>query len=252
MVWRLLMKIEHCRKVNNSMYELILSDGRKLNLYDDVILKYELLLKRDIDDTLLEAVMNENKYFDFYYLSLKYIKARRRSTKEVYDKLFDSGCTKSQLFDILNKLISQGYLNDADYANSFCHEQIITTSRGPLKIKMELLKKGIEATIAEEAMQQYTDDIQREKVEKIISKMIKSNRTRSSIELEKKIVNDLLSKGFSKEIVLDVYNEYDVSDDSDIREKEYQKLYKKLSRKYSGKELELKIKEKMYQKGFKV
>ena len=31
--------------------------------------------------------------------------------------------------------------------------------------------------------------------------------------------------------------------------KEYDKLYKKLSRKYSGNELEYKIKEKLYQKG---
>ena len=37
----------------------------------------------------------------------------------------------------------------------------------------------------------------------------------------------------------------------DLAKKEYDKLYKKLSRKYSGQELEFKINQKLYQKGFK-
>ena len=41
-------------------------------------------------------------------------------------------------------------------------------------------------------------------------------------------------------------------DDSISYQKEYDKLYKKLSRKYEGATLEYKIKEKLYQKGFKI
>ena len=42
---------------------------------------------------------------------------------------------------------------------------------------------------------------------------------------------------------------YNFNDTSDIAKREYEKLYTRLSRKYSGKELEYKIKEKLYQKG---
>ena len=44
----------------------------------------------------------------------------------------------------------------------------------------------------------------------------------------------------------------DVSfNDSSLREKEYNKLYNKLSKKYSGRELEYRIKQGLYQKGFR-
>ena len=43
----------------------------------------------------------------------------------------------------------------------------------------------------------------------------------------------------------------DFPSDDDIAKKEYDKLYKKLSRKYSGSELELKIKQKLFQKGLR-
>ena len=44
-------------------------------------------------------------------------------------------------------------------------------------------------------------------------------------------------------------NNHEFKDDSDIAKKEYEKLYKKLSSKYEGAELEFKIKQKLYQKG---
>ena len=39
------------------------------------------------------------------------------------------------------------------------------------------------------------------------------------------------------------------TDTKDIQKREYDKLYRRLSKKYSGRELEYKIKEKLYQKG---
>ena len=47
----------------------------------------------------------------------------------------------------------------------------------------------------------------------------------------------------------DIINDYDYSDNKDLYKKEYDKLYRKLSKKYEGKELEYKINERLYQKG---
>ena len=55
--------------------------------------------------------------------------------------------------------------------------------------------------------------------------------------------------GYDVDLINRVISEYDFSNDKDMVKKEYDKLYKRLSRKYSGNELEYKIKEKLYQKG---
>ena len=67
--------------------------------------------------------------------------------------------------------------------------------------------------------------------------------------LKNKIVNDLINNGYSYDIIQKVINNYEFGNDSLLAKKEYDKLYKKLSRKYSGSELAYKIKEKLYQKG---
>ena len=41
-----------------------------------------------------------------------------------------------------------------------------------------------------------------------------------------------------------------IKDDKELVKKEYDKIYKKLSKKYSGSELEYKVKQKMYSLGF--
>ena len=57
-----------------------------------------------------------------------------------------------------------------------------------------------------------------------------------------------INQGFCKEDILIFIDELKV-DEKSIYEKEYQKLYNKLSKKYEGYELENKIKQKLYQKG---
>ena len=64
-------------------------------------------------------------------------------------------------------------------------------------------------------------------------------------------MQDLQNKGFYKEHINIILNEFNFNDDQDIYEKEYQKQKKKLSRKYSGEELEYRIKINLLKKGFK-
>ena len=57
--------------------------------------------------------------------------------------------------------------------------------------------------------------------------------------------------GYSGKLIDKVLSSFDFSNDSELAKKEYDKLYRKLSRKYSGSELKQKIREKMYMKGLK-
>ena len=79
--------------------------------------------------------------------------------------------------------------------------------------------------------------------------MLKSNRTKGGSVLRKKITNDLVNLGYDTELIYKVLSKYDFNDTSEIAKKEYDKLYKKYSRKYEGEELNYKIKQAMYQKG---
>ena len=149
----------------------------------------------------------------------------------------------------VDKLISQGYLNDRSFAKSFINNKIITTNNGPYKIRRELGEHRVDSNIIEEELVVFDEDTQLEKIRKVATRLYNSNRNKGGSILKKKIVNDLVNLGYDSLIISKVINDFDFSNDKDIAKHEYEKLYKKLSRKYEGKELEYKIKEKLYQKG---
>ncbi len=242
------MKIISYKKKKNGIYEVLLENNEKVELYEDVILKYNLLISKEID-------LNDKKLFDYntechvYYLGLKFLKNRTRSRKEVIDKLKDYDIEVVE--KVVNKLQSQGYINELFFANSFLNNKLITTNNGPKKIRKDLQDKGINNNIIDEVMINYTDQMQQEKIKKIVNRMIKSNRNNGNIVLKKKIQSNLIIQGFSKNNIDLVLANTSFPSDLEIAKKEYDKLYKKYSSKYSGSELELKIRQKLFQKGLK-
>ena len=244
------MKIEKFKKLKNGVYELQLDNYDKILTYEEVILKYELLINREISSKTLKEINELNSYYECYYRALRLINKKAYTRKELFIKLKDEELDFDTINKALNELEKQGYLNDKVYSNGFVNNKIITTTHGPNRIKKELSDRGVDSKIISEVMENYTEEIELEKIEKIVKRQLKSNHNKSNSYMIRKIKNELLSEGFRNDLVEQVISNANISDDSDIREKEYNKIKNKLSKKYSGKELEYKIKEKMALKGF--
>jgi regulatory protein len=243
------MKIIKYRKGSQGLYKVELEDGRVLSLYEEVILKFELLLTREILDKDIDFINKFNQECEVYYVALNSIKSRFKSVYDTKEFLLKKEYPVDMIDIAVDKLVKQGYLNDKSFAKSFINNQIVTTNKGPNKIKKELIEHRIDSNIIDEEINVYEDDIQLEKIEKIASRLFKSNRTRGGAVLKRKIINDLIMLGYDNYLVNSVVEKFDFTNDKDLVKKEYDKIYKRLCNKYSGKELEYKIKEKLYQKG---
>ena len=244
------MKIEKISKKKNGLYEVFLDNKTSINLYDDIILKYELLLKKEIDNAKLTKLLKENTYLESYHKALKFINVKLRTSSEIKNKLKDYDT------DVINytidRLTKEKLLNNELYIKAYVNDAINLKLIGPYKIKMELKKLGFK----EDEINNYLDTIELnvwyDKIRKYVKKKININSNLSSKMLKLKIINDLQNKGFSKDNIMDIIDEFSFCDNKDVYEKEYLKLKNKLSKKYDGDELEFQIRIKMYQKGFKV
>jgi len=241
------MKITKYKKSTNGRYIVSLEDDSKLSLYEETILEFNLLLTKNIDD--IEEITNFNMQYEAYYLALKSINSRFKSEDEVRKTLKNKEYNSEIIEFVIDKLVKQGYLNDQLFAKLYINNQIVTTSRGPLRIKKDLLDKGVSNSIIDEELIEFNEDLQLEKIDKFINKSIKSNHSRGGVILKSKIFNDLKTLGYDSSVINKIINDYDYSDNKDLYKKEYDKLYRKLSKKYEGKELEYKINERLYQKG---
>lgn len=243
------MKIIKYKKTTKGKYKIYLDDGRELLLYEDAILKFELLLKKEILEKDLMEVELFNQECDVYHVALTSINNRFKSVYDTREFLIKKEYPLEMIDRAIEKLEKQGYLNDRSFVKSYINNQIVSTNKGPYKIKRELSEHRVDSNIVDEELVIFDEDSQLEKVRKVATRFYNSNRNRGGAVLKKKIVNDLVNLGYDNSIISKVIEEFDFSNNKDIAAREYEKLYKKLSRKYEGKELEYKIKEKLYQKG---
>lgn len=243
------MNIVNFKRLKNGMYKVRLNDNSEISLYQEVILEYELLLKKNVSDEMFLEIDSLNKKWEVYYVGLKLLKSRFRSREELFDLLVKKEYSNDDICDALDKLEKQGYINDLTFSKSYINNQILTTNRGPRRIINDLLGKGVSQDIIDKTIVEFDCDLEKNKISKQVDKLIKSNRNKSGKVLKMKIINDLLKLGYSRDIIVEIVDKREFSVSKDLIKKEYDKLYRKYSKKYSGSELEYKIKQKLYQKG---
>lgn len=242
------MKVEKIKKLKSGKYKIELDNNDKLVTYDDVILNNNLLFDKNLSNELLNKLNVETKYYDIYNRSIKYISIKMRSKleMEIYlDKLKIDNEDKQKIID---NLINIGLINDLNFTKAFISDKINLSNVGPNKIKQDLLNNNIDINIINEELYKYDENIFDNKIDYLISKKIKNTKY-SNYVLKQKILNELLNLGYDKNQILTRLNNYNLSD-SGVLDKEVEKLYNKLSKKYSGYELKSKIKAKLYQKGY--
>ena len=243
------MKILKFKKKPNGKYSVFLEDGREFVYYEDIILQYELLLKKEIDEKDLESIYNANLEYDVYYVALNSIKSRFKSVFELREFLNKKEYPEEMIDKAIDKLIKQKYLDDRMFAKAYINTQMMTSSHGPIRIKNDLYQKKVPSSIIEEEIQVFDLELQEEKIRKLIERMMKSNHTRGGVVLKQKIVDDLKTQGYEYEVISPIISTYHFENDKELAKKEYDKLYRKYSQKYEGYELKSKIREKLFQKG---
>lgn len=201
------MEIIKYIKLSSGKYKVLFNNKKELILYESVIIDTNLLYKKEITSEEYNNLVSLNNYQDIYNKVIKYIGIRLRSKKEITDYLKKMDLSIEVVDDILNKLISNKYIDDERFSQAYIKDKYNFSNNGPYKIINELVKLGIDKDIA----YTYTFDIiinEEEKINKLINKYVKSDKKHDWYYLRNKIYNNLINLGYSKEIVISILNNY--------------------------------------------
>ena len=245
------MKIIKYEKKKNGMYQVFFDNDYNVDLHEEIILKYGLLIKKVASEKELDKMVDENKKYIAYNMSIKYLTNKMRSIKEMKEYL-NKNFDRVTVENVIDILIKEKYLDDLQYSKAFINDKKILSNDGPNKIRNKLNELGIDREIIENNIGLFTIDEQKEKIKKIADKQISTNKNKSAYILKNKIVEYLYNLGYDKSLILDYIDKVQIKDDKDLKKKEYDKIYKKLAKKYSGNELEYRVKQKMYSLGFSI
>ncbi len=243
------MKISKITKLKDGMYKLKLDEKQELKVHEDLILKYNILTKKELNEETKELLTEENKIYEIYNVALKYIKIRIRSIKELETYLKKKQFDVDKTQEAIAILKKQGYLNNDIYVKALINDKIRLSNDGPLKIKEILRSNDIAENIITEALTIFDEDLEIDRIKKLIDKQVRRNHNHSTMMLKNKIKQNLINLGYHSNLINSELNKLSTND-RELYKKEYDKIYNKLSRKYQGKDLEYRIKQKLYQKGF--
>lgn len=245
------MKILKYEKKKDGMYQVFFDNGYNVDINEELILKNELLIKKEVTEDELDKIVKDNEKYIAYNYSIKYISVKMRSKKEIREFLKKKNINDNYIDEVILMLEKGKYLDDFKYAECYVNDRIHLSNDGPNKIRLKLKELEISDEDISNALELFDMEIQKGKIDKLIEKQVNSNRTKSSYMLKNKIISYLSSLGYQKDVIFNSLNNIDIKNDNQLYKKEYEKVYNKLSRKYSGDELLYKVRQKMYSLGFK-
>ncbi len=240
------MKIIKYKKLKSNKYDVYLEDGNKITLYEDVILQEELLLKKEIKD--INELLKKNDYYAISEVALKRLSHHVESVKGMREYLLKKGYDLKDIEENLSSLEKKGYLNDAYYAKCYINNQINLSNDGPLKIIKNLEENGISEDYYQDLLNKY-HNLWSERINKYLQKQLKINK-KSNYYFKNKMLMNLINLGYEREMINESLSHIYINNLDELKKKEEDKIRLKLSRKYEGEELERKIREKLYQRGF--
>lgn len=245
------MKIKNYKKIKNNSYQISFTDKKEdIILYDDIILKYNLLIKKEIGKKELFELLKENETLTCYYKAIQYLTNKNRSKKEIRDYLKRNKFSKQDIENTITKLEEKNLINEEIYLQAFINDQIHLTNNGPKKIKKKLLDLEFQEERIDVLLMQVPKEVWHQKLEHNILKKINANKKDGSNKIKEKILYYFINEGYEKEEILSIIKNIEFPTNKQALEKEALKLYKKLEKKYQESELWYQIKGKLLNKGF--
>lgn len=238
------------------LYKVVFDNDQTIYVTEDTIIKFFLSKGMSFEMSEIDKIITFSDFSRGKNLALYYISFKQRTKKEVITYLLDHDIPHTQTFKIIDELAQSGFIDDAAYAASFIREKVLGKSSGPYQIRQKLIDKGIDKTIIQDNLAELYDfETQVEIATHLSEKLVMSKYSRLPLKaLKIKITTHLTQKGFSYEIskhaLENLELESDQDNESELLQKEYQKLFKKYSRNYDGYDLKQRITHALVRKGF--
>lgn len=218
------MKINKYKKVGKNKYKVYF-DNNEIILFEDVILKYDLLLLKDVSLELLDKIIDENKFYEAYDMSLNYIETKMRNKSEIIKYLKRKDYSDELINKVISKLVDLKILDDKLYIQAFINDKINLSNDGPYKIKKSLLELEFNENEIDNYLNNFDESIWENKLIKIVNKKKKLMDNKSYYMFITKLKNDLFNLGYDKYMIDNIL--VNIKYESNALEKDYNRALRK-------------------------
>lgn len=219
---------------------------------DSILVKHRLMKGKELDKETIEELKIKGEMSKAYQAALHYLNYKMRTEKEIRDYLAKKDY--EQIDAVIERLYEHRLIDDKEYARSFVRTNYQLKTEGPKKIERSLYAKGLKPDEIAYGLNEYSDDDQLENAKRLTEKTLKRQRNKSNREIEQKIREQLMTKGFDRDITSQVLEEMNLEqpeeDEYEALVKQGEKAYKRYARKHDKYGARQKTKTFLYSKGY--
>ncbi|OTO20137.1 hypothetical protein A5875_001486 [Enterococcus sp. 3H8_DIV0648] len=236
-------------------YKVEFSNGEKLRLSEDTVVRHRLLKGQELDEKTLDEIKQESKEDMGFQLALNYLSYQLRTEKEIRTYLKDNEIESVDRHKIVERLKELNLVNDLVYGESYIRTQMRLGDKGPRVLQQKLKQKGLQDNDIQQALYLYEADEQFNVALHTAKKALRKFHHSSQREVQQKLQQLLMTKGFNSDISKSVLAEIDFSEieeqENDALDLQGEKLWRKNQRFEPAKRRQ-KVKQSLYQKGFQL
>lgn len=151
------MKIISVVRYKGSTYEAELDDGRKLYLHADIITDFGIRAGMETDRDELRKIVYASNFRRAYQRALYLLDYRDYTYSEMLGKLVENYKSEPLCTAVMKRLTEHGFIDDVRYAERMARKLVEIKHFGRRRCKRELMQKGINEFIAEDAIALYSE-----------------------------------------------------------------------------------------------
>ena len=129
---------------------------------------------------------------------------QERAQQEVRDKLYELGITKDEVEEIIADLISDNFLNEARFAESFAGGHFRIKSWGKQKIKYALQQKRVSPVNIKKALNSIEEDAYKKTLLNLATKKWNSLKGEKGMSRMAKTNSFLNQRGFESALIIPI------------------------------------------------
>ena len=192
---KVITKIEPQKK--NPRRRSIFLDGKfAFGVDEEVVSKLRLEKGESLTEKRISEISAGKSENEAKEAALRFLSFRRRTEKEIKDKLKQKGFDDKVVGSTVEKLKTYDLINDHEFATAWIKERLAYKPRGKRLLRQELWKKGIQKDVIDRAIEELCRDEDQSALE-VLEKAKKRYQRLEPEVASRRMYGLLMRRGFS-------------------------------------------------------
>lgn len=171
----------------------------------DVAAKFNLQVDRILDQTTIQAILDEEEYRRALERAYRFLAARARSEQELRNRLRDYRYPPYIIERVVVRCRELGYIDDSAFALQYAAGRLQSRPMARWLLVRELIERGVSENLAERAARRAFEAVdERHLAQTLAEKKWRVLRKQSPQKAKQKLTQFLRSRGFDWEIIQEV------------------------------------------------